>query len=160
MSTRTLLAIGLVLAASAARAQAPPPATTTALDPARAADAKALSDLVTAFERAFEAGDAGALAAMFTDDAQVADDAGSTRGRKSIEARFAAYFAEHPKARLAIKVDDLRFLTPDVAIEEGLRRRLARGAAASRRRPGTPWSTSSRTASGSSRASARRRTRG
>lgn len=56
---------------------------------------------------------------MFTDDAQITDDAGSTRGRKSIEAHFAAYFAEQPKAKLAIKIDDLRFLTPDVAIEDG-----------------------------------------
>ncbi|HEY2154818.1 MAG TPA: SgcJ/EcaC family oxidoreductase [Isosphaeraceae bacterium] len=119
MTSRMLLAIALALAASTARAQAPPPATTTALDPARAADAKALSALVTTFERAFEAGDAKALAAMFTDDAQISDDAGSTRGGANIEARFAAYFAEHPKAKLTVRIDDLRFLTPDVAIEDG-----------------------------------------
>ncbi len=119
MSKQTLLALGLLLTAPMARAQAPPSPSPARLDPARAADAKAIADLVTTFERSFEAGDAKALASMFTDDAQVADDSGSTRGRQSIEARFAAYFAANPKAKLAIKVDELRFLTPDVAIEEG-----------------------------------------
>ncbi len=125
---RTAIVLGLALAsASAARAQAPAPtapprtlpATAPVVDPARAADTKALGDAVTAFERAFAAGDAKAIAAMFTDDAAVADDTGATRGRENIEARFAQYFAGNPKVTIAIKVDDLRLVTPDVAIEEG-----------------------------------------
>ena len=127
MRTSLLLGLAISIAATAARAQAPAPTapartlppTAPAADPARAADVKALSDAVTAFERAFAAGDARALAAMFTDDAQVADDSGTTRGRANIEARFASYLAANPRATISLKVDDLRFPTPDVAIEEG-----------------------------------------
>lgn len=124
MRTAVILGLAIGLAPPAVWAQAPAPTapqrTLPAADPARAADIKALGDSVTAFERAFAAGDAKALAATFTDDAQVTDDSGSTRGRANIEARFASYLAANPKARIAIKVNDLRFLTPDVAIEEGL----------------------------------------
>jgi uncharacterized protein (TIGR02246 family) len=131
---RAATSFGLALALAGApwaRAQAPAPAipagaapsrpvqVQAAVDPARAADVQALREYVTAYERAFAAGDAKALASMFTEDAQVSDDVGTTRGRANIEARFARYLATIPKATIAIKVDDLRFLTPDVAIEEG-----------------------------------------
>ena len=127
MRTTLLLGLAIGIAPSIARPQAPAPtarartlpATAPVADPARAADIKALNEGVTAFEKAFAAGDAKALAAMFTDDAQVVDDTGSTRGRANIEARFASYLAANPKTTISLKVDDLRFLTPDVAIEEG-----------------------------------------
>jgi uncharacterized protein (TIGR02246 family) len=129
---RAAISFGLFLALagpSGVSAQAPagPASVTTsrpvqvraAADPARAADIQALRDHVAALERSFAAGDAKALAAMFTEDAQVSDDAGSTRGRANIEARFASYLASIPKATIAIKVDDLRLPAPDVAVEEG-----------------------------------------
>ena len=79
---RALIALGFTLAfwtTPAAEAQTPAAPSRTApaaIDPARAADLKAMQDGITAFERAFAAGDAKAIAATFTDDAQVADDHG------------------------------------------------------------------------------------
>jgi uncharacterized protein (TIGR02246 family) len=120
MRAATLLGLGLALGSiTVAKAQAPARPTPVAVDPTRAADLKMLQDDIAAFEKAFAAGDAKALAAMFTDDAQVADDSGSTRGRANIEARFASYFSTNPKATISIKPDAVRFLTPDVAIEDG-----------------------------------------
>jgi uncharacterized protein (TIGR02246 family) len=87
--------------------------------PERAADAQVLGDLVVAFERAFAAGDARTLASMFTEDAQVTDDSGSTIGRPAIEARFQNYFATNPGIKIRLTVDSLRFNGPDVATEEG-----------------------------------------
>jgi uncharacterized protein (TIGR02246 family) len=40
-------------------------------------------------------------------------------GRQAIEKEFEAAFAEHPGAVLAVKVDTIRFVTSEVAIEEG-----------------------------------------
>jgi uncharacterized protein (TIGR02246 family) len=96
-----------------------PAAREPTVDPARAADTRAIADVVNAFTKAFEAADAKAVAMLFTDDAQVSDESGTTKGRTNIEARFAAYFAQMPKPRLTIKVDGLRFVSPDVAIEDG-----------------------------------------
>jgi uncharacterized protein (TIGR02246 family) len=90
-----------------------------AVDPERAADARAIGDMVIAFERTFAAGDARTLAQMFTEDAQVADDSGSTLGRPAIETRFQNYFAANPGIKIRLMVDSLRFLGPDMATEEG-----------------------------------------
>jgi uncharacterized protein (TIGR02246 family) len=122
---RAAIALGLALALGSfplARAQAPATSARpapVAIDSARAADLKAIQDGITAFEKAFAAGDARAIVATFTDDATVADDKGSTKGSSGIQARYAEYFAANPRATIAIKPDSVRFLTPDVAIEEG-----------------------------------------
>lgn len=108
-----------VVALLASSCWAQEPAQARSLPPTQTADAKALIGLVAEFTRAFEAGDAKAVAATFTEDAQVSDNTGSTRGREAIEARFARYFATNPKSTIAIQLDSLRFLSPDVASETG-----------------------------------------
>jgi len=116
-----VLAIGPAATAQAPGAATPRPtaAATTAVVDDRAADRAELATLVATFVRAFEAGDARALAATFTEDATVADDSGTTRGREAIEARFAAYLADNPKARIQVQPESLRLITPDVAVEDG-----------------------------------------
>ena len=109
-------------APSTPRVTTPTPVTAPATGEPKAAeskDAKALAELVITFTKAFDAGDSAALAALFTEDARVADPSGTTDGRATIAARFASLFADSPGAKLAIRVDSLRFPSPDVAVEEG-----------------------------------------
>ena len=85
-----------------------------------AADEKAIADLVTAFGKAFNGGDATAAAATFAEDALVVDEFGErTLGRGAIRAGLAASFVGSPGSTIEIRVDSLRFLGPDTALEEG-----------------------------------------
>ena len=105
-------------APESARTETPPPAGTTAAKVAD--DEKAIAGLVAAFTKAFNAGDAAAAAATFAEDALVVDEHGErTEGRAAIRAQLAASFADNPGSTIAIKVDSLRFLGPDTALEEG-----------------------------------------
>src|SRR5262249_41376772 len=73
-----------------------------------------------AFVEAFHKGDAKALAAFFTTDADHTDQTGGTRkGREAIQKAFTSLFAEHKGLKLFIESDSLRFVTPDVAVEDG-----------------------------------------
>jgi uncharacterized protein (TIGR02246 family) len=116
------------LAQEFTKARQSPPAAETAAATAKVAaqtarqaeDAKALAALVATFTKAFNAGDAAAAAATFAEDALVVDEEGArTEGRAAIRDQLAASFAESPKSTIAIKVDALRFLGPDTALEEG-----------------------------------------
>jgi len=83
-------------------------------------DEKAIAALVASFTRAWSAGDATAAAATFADDALVVAEHGErTEGRAAIRAQLAASFAGSPGSNIAIKVDSLRFLGRDTALEEG-----------------------------------------
>jgi uncharacterized protein (TIGR02246 family) len=86
----------------------------------RADDAKAIAALVASFTKAFNAGDAAAAAATYAEDALVVDEEGErTEGSAAVRDRLAASFADSPGNTIAIKVDTLRFLGPDTALEEG-----------------------------------------
>lgn len=86
----------------------------------RTDDEAALRALVAEFARAFNAGDAKAVAALFTDKARVITVSGrSIEGRKAIEKLFAASFQETPGQTIEVKTESVRFLDADVAIEEG-----------------------------------------
>ena len=101
----------------ARRAGAPPPAARAA---AHGDDEAAIAALVASFTKAFNAGDAAAAAATYAEDALVVDEQGErTEGRAAIRDQLAASFADSPGSTIAIKVDSLRFLGPDTALEEG-----------------------------------------
>ena len=71
--------------------------------------------------KAYDTRDAKRLAELFTTDAEIVDEAGHTlQGRSAIEQVFAATFKAHPKARIEIKIESIRFLAPTVAMEEGI----------------------------------------
>lgn len=99
-----------------------PQADEPADDPARplSADEKAILAADEAFEADYNKGDSKALAARFTEDAEVVQDDGDRyTGRARIERRLAETFKEHPGVKMDLKVDDVRFVAPDVAKEEG-----------------------------------------
>jgi uncharacterized protein (TIGR02246 family) len=89
-------------------------------DQDRPEDRAAISRLIDEFRRAFNAGDAKSLGALFTDDALLIEEAGKrTRGRPAVESQFAGVFAEDPGRSISIRSEELRFIGPDTAIEEG-----------------------------------------
>ena len=86
-------------------------------------DEAAIRAVVDRFTRAFNAGDARAIARLHTPDARVIDLAGEViEGREAIEREYTGLFHDNPGATIEIKVDDLHFLGPDAAIEEGTTR--------------------------------------
>jgi uncharacterized protein (TIGR02246 family) len=83
-------------------------------------DEAALRALVSAFTKAYNAGDARSLAALFTEKAQLVMLSGQRlEGREAIEKQFAAAFAENPGQTIEVKSESVRFLGADAAIEEG-----------------------------------------
>ncbi len=57
---------------------------------------------------------------MFTDDANVVDSGGeATRGKSAIAEMYTSSFEDNPDLKLEPKVEEIRFLTPDVARIEG-----------------------------------------
>lgn len=88
--------------------------------PLEGKDLAILKALAVAFEKAYNAADAKAIAAQFTENGEVVDEDGNvTEGRAKIEARFAELFKEYPQTRIAVELTSLRQLSPEVAVEEG-----------------------------------------
>ena len=89
----------------------------------QAQDVKAIQKTADVFTKAFNAGDAKAIAGQFTPDAEMIDADGSVlSGREAIQKEFEAIFAENPGRKMQITLDFLRFIGRDVAVEEGMTR--------------------------------------
>ena len=72
------------------------------------------------FTQAFDTGDAKSVAAQWTENGTMVDEAGQTfKGRKAIEDEYAKLFKEHPGARIEVKVQSVEVPSPAVAIEDG-----------------------------------------
>jgi uncharacterized protein (TIGR02246 family) len=73
------------------------------------------------FVKAFNAGKAEELAAMFLDKGELVDEHGTVhQGQQQIKDLLALFFAKFPGVKLALDVDSIRVIGP-VAIEEGTR---------------------------------------
>jgi uncharacterized protein (TIGR02246 family) len=119
-SSHTLLScLGFVIAAvvstSSARA-----AEVKVADKATSPEAE-IRGTAAAFVKAFNRGDAAAVAALWTPDGSAADADGTIyRGRNAIEREYADLFKQHPDARIAVAVKSIEFPAPGVAIEDGI----------------------------------------
>jgi uncharacterized protein (TIGR02246 family) len=83
-------------------------------------DMAALAKNAEAFIEAFHMGDAKALAAMWTPEGDYTGVTGRHfQGREAIEKAFQAFFADNKGLKVRIESDSLRFVTPEVAIEDG-----------------------------------------
>ncbi len=72
------------------------------------------------FADAYAKGDAKAVAAHFTADAEYVDEVGTLfQGRQAIEQTLTEFFAEHPRCTLEMNIDTIRFISPGVAVEDG-----------------------------------------
>jgi uncharacterized protein (TIGR02246 family) len=96
------------------------PATGTAKTSAANADEQAIRNTAKAFEAAYRAKNADAITAGFTPNGEVVDTAGNAvRGRTAIAAEFRKLFQEQPEGRISVAIHSVRFVAPDVAIEDG-----------------------------------------
>jgi uncharacterized protein (TIGR02246 family) len=83
-------------------------------------DGAAIEQNARAFVEAFHKGDATAIAALWTDDGEYTDGTGRhLKGREAIQKAFEELFAENKGLKIRIESLSLRFLSPDVAVEEG-----------------------------------------
>lgn len=86
-----------------------------------AADEKAIRATADAFVKAFNAGDAKGIGALWATDAEYTDESGkSLHGRADIEKEYAELFKAQPGLTMTVAVDSIRFLGPDIAIEKGI----------------------------------------
>ena len=124
------LVAGTIVAALcplAARVRAARAAAAAELDAAKAAAEKGESAELAAvreanreFARAYARGDAKAVAAMWTESGEYDGlDAEPLRGRAALEAAYARFFKDNPKATLEARVESVRLLGPRAAVEEG-----------------------------------------
>ncbi len=100
-----------MLVAAAAAAQAGP------------SDDDVIRATANTFVKAFNAADAKALGAFWAADAEYTDESGQTfHGRAAIEKLYAGLFKEHRGATMAVTIESIRFLGPDIAVEKGIAR--------------------------------------
>ncbi|MCY2962501.1 MAG: SgcJ/EcaC family oxidoreductase [Planctomycetota bacterium] len=84
------------------------------------ADNEAITKVIDEFEKAYNDRDAKAIAALFTPEAQIIDEDGTTvQGREAIEKVFADLFEANPEAVIATDVSDLKYIGSNLAIETG-----------------------------------------
>jgi len=96
-----------------------PAAKVTAPDK-NSADEEAIRNTSDTYAKAYAAGDAKAVAAHFTADAEYVDEQGNLfEGRQAIEEALMAFFADNSGYQLSIEIDTIRFVGPGVAIEDG-----------------------------------------
>ena len=118
LSTPTLILTFAVCVAGDVPVRAQPPQSRPAVASARAADEAAIRAATGRYLAALSRGDGKALADMWTPDGDIIDDEGRvTNGREAV-AGIAP--ADGPRREPTIRETRLRFVTDDVAIEDGV----------------------------------------
>ncbi len=83
-------------------------------------DEAAIRATADAYEKAFAASDAKALAAAFSEDGELTVETGHTfKGRDEIEREYSAIFADRAGSKIDVQIESIKFLSPDVAVETG-----------------------------------------
>jgi uncharacterized protein (TIGR02246 family) len=88
--------------------------------PANSPDAT-IRATAAAFIKAFNAGDAKAVAELFTPNGTIADEQGNVfKGRKAIEEQYAEFFKAHPGVRMQLAIKAIDFPSATTAVEDGV----------------------------------------
>ncbi len=88
--------------------------------PNRSADESAIQANIEQFSKAFNAGDAKAIAALFSPGGQVESKDGLiAQGREEIAKVFEQIFKEDGKIKIEVSVESIRFIDTDLAVETG-----------------------------------------
>jgi uncharacterized protein (TIGR02246 family) len=128
-----LLTLNLTLAAIAFAAEpsatpSPQPTSSPQVANGSSAEIQSITQLDKDYEAAYNRGDANAVAAFYTNDAEYVDEGGNVvSGRHDIEKLLAEEFTTKPGAKLEIDVKRVRLLSPDVLVEEGIATIAAHG---------------------------------
>lgn len=84
------------------------------------AEQTSMREGVDAYVKAFNAGDAKAIAASWTPNGEYVDaDGNEYQGRDAIEKHYVQFFTDHPGTQVQVSVDQVRALGPDTVIEKG-----------------------------------------
>ncbi|MGE3315683.1 MAG: SgcJ/EcaC family oxidoreductase [Planctomycetaceae bacterium] len=87
----------------------------------RSADEQEIRQTAQAFAKAYNAGDAKAIADEFLHDGEYIDEFKNVfKGRDAIEKEMAAFFESSPGNQISIAVEGVRFVGSNMAIEEGV----------------------------------------
>ena len=115
-----VLAWSMLVCTMAATLLAQQPAPPAKTDAAVSPDEQAIRKGVVAFVEQYNGHKADALTALFATDARIIfRDGTEVNGRDEIKQAFEEAFSTSPKGSISVVVDSIRFLTPDVAVEEG-----------------------------------------
>jgi uncharacterized protein (TIGR02246 family) len=89
--------------------------------PAQQQDEQAIRLAAETFAKAYNAGDAKAIASGFAADGEIVSEEGqSTQGPTCIEQVFAGIFKEHPHTHMDLATGSIRFIGRDMAVEDGM----------------------------------------
>ncbi|WP_161604739.1 YybH family protein [Roseiconus nitratireducens] len=84
-------------------------------------DLAAIREQSGAFVKAFNEGDAARIAELWTEDGEYLDGSGQRYvGREEIRKAYAEFFKENPEHRINVRIESLRQVGPNVAIEDGI----------------------------------------
>ena len=115
-----LVPAALLALSIAAVALAQQPARVAKAENSVSPDEETIRKAVVAFVEQYNAHNAEGVAALFAPDARmIVRDGTEVNGREEIKQAFAQAFEASPKGAVSVVVESLRFLTPDVAVEEG-----------------------------------------
>ena len=85
------------------------------------ADEKAIRDTADSFVSAFNGADAKAIGILWATDAEYTDESAQVfHGRAAIEKEYADVFKARRGLTMALTLESVRFLGPDIAIEKGI----------------------------------------
>ena len=83
-------------------------------------DQQAIMKNAEAFVDAFDKGDAKSVAALWTAKGEMSlDGEDVAAGREEIAAEYAEYFQQNPGAKIEVRIDSIRMLGPNLAVERG-----------------------------------------
>lgn len=89
--------------------------------PEDATEQIAVEDALKNFAAAFNDHKADEVAALYTTNAELVDQAGRvTRGRAAIQEVLSKLFVEQPQVKIQMDVQSIRFLSPELAVEDGI----------------------------------------
>ncbi len=94
----------------------------TAIAADKAADKAAIEKAIESYTAAFNAGDAKALAVRWSPGAVYINPVNGAlaEGREAIAKEFEAIFAKRKEVKLVVEVESIRFISPSVAVENGV----------------------------------------
>jgi uncharacterized protein (TIGR02246 family) len=105
----------------AGKASAQDPAAAAPPGDKNSADEAAIRKTADTFAQAYADGDAQSVAAHYTADAEYVDEHGNVfQGRQAIEDLLTAFFAANPGSQIELAIDTIRFVSPGVAVEDGM----------------------------------------
>src|SRR3984893_16182340 len=107
-------------APSAEPMSSPQPASSPQVANSSSPEIQSVTQLDEDYEAAYNRGDANAVAAFYTNDAEYVDEGGNVvSGRGDIEKLLVEEFTTNPGAKLKINVETIRLLSSDVLVEKG-----------------------------------------